>query len=191
MILKKQTILSLPFAITQLGCDALKFQELFLMQQEMKVAMPALGSLYYLTPQIVRIINRSRIPGAVVTDALRKRVEKEWTSTIGGRKSAIERSVRLGAILKGLGYQRYPHQGESAKFWHGRENLGSNVVPMGDPKSPNSPPSRPPTWRGGLSRCCVLNCRVNNILYSVYYFFLVNTPWLAAIRHSGESQIQN
>ena len=93
------------FAITQLGYDVVKFQELLLMQKKMGISRPTLGSLYYLTPRIARIMNSTRIPGAVVTDRLSRIVEKEWTTPQEGRKAAIERSARLGCILKGLGYR--------------------------------------------------------------------------------------
>ncbi len=93
------------FVITQLGYDVQKFQELLLMEDRLGIRQPTLGSLYYLTPRIARIMNGVKIPGAVVTDGLIRKVEKEWTTPAEGRKAAIERSAKLGAILKGIGYR--------------------------------------------------------------------------------------
>ena len=52
-----------------------------------------------------RIMNRGRVPGAVVSDALLQAVEAEWRDKSRGRAAAIERAARLGAILRGLGYR--------------------------------------------------------------------------------------
>lgn len=93
------------FMITQLGYDARKFQELMLVQQHMGIDLPALGSIYLLTPGAARIMNNGKVPGAVVTDSLLKRVENEWKDKKTGRKLAIERAARLGSVLKGIGYR--------------------------------------------------------------------------------------
>lgn len=101
----KKTASGARFAITQLGYDAGKFQELLLIQKKMGVNIPTLGSLYYLTPRNAGIMNDGNVPGAVVTDRLRAMVEKEWADPREGKKAAIERTARLGAVLKGLGYR--------------------------------------------------------------------------------------
>jgi len=93
------------FVITQLGYDVRKLQELIQIEQKMGIKVPTIGALYFLTPRIARIMNSGKIPGAVVTDKLCHAVEREWTSPKQGREVAIERSARLGAILKGLGYR--------------------------------------------------------------------------------------
>ena len=93
------------FLITQLGYDARKFQELIGIQRHMGIDVPTLGSVYVLNPHSARIMNQGRVPGAVVTDQLLHTVEKEWKDKQAGRKVAIERAARLGAVLKGLGYR--------------------------------------------------------------------------------------
>ena len=71
----------------------------------MGIALPTLGSVYALTPKVAGIINAGGVPGAVVTDALLQRVQKEWLDPDSGRKATIERSARLAAVLKGLGFK--------------------------------------------------------------------------------------
>ena len=50
-------------------------------------------------------MNQGVVPGTVITDKLLKQVEVEWKDPKQGRKLAIERAAKLGAILKGLGYR--------------------------------------------------------------------------------------
>jgi len=93
------------FIITQLGYDVRKFQELLQVQRHMGIQVPTIGSLYFLTPRIAHTMHEGRVPGAVVTKALLKRVENEWTDRDRGRTASIERCARLAAVLKGLGYR--------------------------------------------------------------------------------------
>ena len=93
------------FVITQLGYDAAKFHELIHVQQRMGIDVPTLGSVYVLSPKAAAIMNKGRVPGAVVTDGLLQSVQKEWRDKKAGKKKAIERTARLGAVLRGLGYR--------------------------------------------------------------------------------------
>jgi methylenetetrahydrofolate reductase (NADPH) len=93
------------FIITQIGYDARKFEELISIQHHLNIALPTLGSIYYLTPTAARIMNSGKVPGVFVSNELLKTVTNEWQDKSFGRKAAIERAARLGAILKGLGYR--------------------------------------------------------------------------------------
>jgi methylenetetrahydrofolate reductase (NADPH) len=93
------------FVITQLGYDALKFAELILMMDHLGTSIPAIGSVYVLTPGSARIMNARKVPGAVVSNQLRAQVEFEWRNKADGRRASIERSARLAAVLRGLGYR--------------------------------------------------------------------------------------
>ena len=94
------------FAITQLGYDARKFQELLLFQRHMGIEIPTIGSVYLLTPKVARIMNRGRVPGTVVPDRLLEKITEEWSKDKKeGLKASIERTARLSAVLKGLGYR--------------------------------------------------------------------------------------
>ena len=92
------------FIITQLGYDVVKFIELHKILRWMNTDLPVLGSVYLLSPRAARAMNRGIVPGAVVPDELLAKVLKEWKSPKEGLALAIERTARLGAILKGIGY---------------------------------------------------------------------------------------
>ncbi len=93
------------FIITQLGYDLRKFRELLLMEQHMDIHIPALASVYVLTPKSAEIMNKGRVPGAVVSDHLLGMVKKEWTDPDAGKMAAIDRAAQLGVVLKGIGYR--------------------------------------------------------------------------------------
>ena len=93
------------FIITQLGYDIRKFMELKKMQRLLSVDLPVLASVYLLSPKAARAMNRGAVPGVFVPDALLEKVTKEWSHPREGLAMAIERTARLAAILKGLGYR--------------------------------------------------------------------------------------
>ena len=93
------------FVITQLGYDAGKFIELRKMQRWLGVEIPVLASVYLLGPRAARAMNRGAIPGVFVPDELLAKILAEWKYPKQGLELAIERSARLAAILKGLGYR--------------------------------------------------------------------------------------
>jgi methylenetetrahydrofolate reductase (NADPH) len=94
------------FIITQLGYDARKFAELMqIMRQKRWQNIPVMGSVYFLTPKAAKIMNMGLIPGAVVTDKLLTTITTEWETPEQGRRLAIERTAKIGAVLKGLGYR--------------------------------------------------------------------------------------
>jgi len=93
------------FVITQLGYDAYKFIELINILKSAGIDIPLFGSTYVLTPRAAKVMNQGVVPGATITDKLLKQVEAEWKDPKQGRKIAVERIAKLGAILKGLGYR--------------------------------------------------------------------------------------
>jgi len=93
------------FVITQLGYDSVKYAELLAILRHMNLNIPVLGSVYVLTPTAARIMNGGKVPGAIVTDELLQRVEREWRNPADGRRAAVERAAQLSAVLKGLGYK--------------------------------------------------------------------------------------
>ncbi len=93
------------FIITQLGYDMDKFRELMRMMEVMGLKHPVLGSIYVLTPKAARIMNRGKVPGALVSNALLQRVEKEWQRGASGKAAAVERAAKTAAVLKGMGYR--------------------------------------------------------------------------------------
>lgn len=93
------------FAITQLGYDADKYAELLRYNQEHGITIPMLASLYLLDRRAAKPMNAGRVPGVHVGDGLCRQVLAEWEQPAEGQARAIERTARLGAILKGLGYR--------------------------------------------------------------------------------------
>jgi len=93
------------FIITQLGFDARKFAELITVLKQLEIDLPVIGSIYLLTPRSAKVMHKGLVPGAVVTDSLLAKIQREWKDPKVGRLKAIERAAKQGAILKGLGYQ--------------------------------------------------------------------------------------
>jgi methylenetetrahydrofolate reductase (NADPH) len=93
------------FIITQLGYDVRKFNELYKMRRALGLDIPLLGSVYLLSPRVARAMNRGAVPGAIVSNSLLEKVLKEWKDPKQGLTMAIERTARLAAVLKGLGYR--------------------------------------------------------------------------------------
>ncbi len=92
------------FAITQLGYDAEKYAELLRYQREHGMNVATLASLYLLDKRSAKGMHAGRVPGVQVSDRLYQRIMQEWSTPEEGMKHAIERTARLGAILKGIGY---------------------------------------------------------------------------------------
>jgi methylenetetrahydrofolate reductase (NADPH) len=93
------------FVITQLGYDVEKFRELMTYNKTKGNNIPVMGSVYLLSPRSARAMNRGFVPGAHVADDLFNNIIKEWKTPRQGLKTAIERTAKLGVILKGLGYR--------------------------------------------------------------------------------------
>lgn len=103
--LDKKIAAGAAFVITQLGYDIQKFQALIQYLKEKNAAIPALASVYLLSPRSARAMNRGRVPGAYVSDSLFESVISEWETPRKGLAAAVERAARLGVIIKGLGYR--------------------------------------------------------------------------------------
>jgi len=93
------------FAITQLGYDIDKFEELLLYKKQKEIDTPALASLYLLDKRSARAMHAGRVPGVHVSENLYNKVMQEWEVAGEGMKHAIERTARLGVVLKGIGYK--------------------------------------------------------------------------------------
>ena len=93
------------FIITQLGYDARKFAEVITILRQKGWQLPIMDLSYVLTPKAAKVMNMGLVPGAVVSDKLLAEIRSEWETPEQGRRLAIERTAKLGAILKGLGYR--------------------------------------------------------------------------------------
>jgi len=110
------------YFITQVGFDPKKFHELRLFMNRAGMGdVPVLGSIYYLDPRIVYILNRYRVPGLLIPEDLarkyysvllpkkeRARIRKmDFVDLVDYEKRfAIRRMALLADILvRGLGYK--------------------------------------------------------------------------------------
>ena len=91
------------FAITQLGYDIDKYEELLVYNRHKDIDIPILASLYLLGKGPAKPMNAGKVPGVHVSDALLNKVLAEYESG-EGKKHAVERLARLGVVLKGIGY---------------------------------------------------------------------------------------
>lgn len=92
------------FAITQLGYDIDKYEEILLFNRERKISIPVLASLYMLNKGAARAMHSGRVPGVHVPKELLRNIVDEYDIQGKGESGAIERTARLGAVLKGIGY---------------------------------------------------------------------------------------
>lgn len=93
------------YAITQLGYDIDKYEELLLYNREHDIDVPVLASLYLLGKGPAKPMNAGRVPGVHVSDNLLHKVLQEYEVAGEGKKKAMERIARLGVVLKGIGYR--------------------------------------------------------------------------------------
>ncbi len=93
------------FAITQLGYDVDKYEELLIFNRENNIRIPTLASLYLLGKGPAGVMHHGKVPGVYVSKRLLDTISKEYEVKGEGPKMAIERTARLGAVLKGIGYK--------------------------------------------------------------------------------------
>ena len=110
------------YIITQLGFDVKKFHELKLYAQQANMAqVPLIGMVYFLTPQVLKILNRVHVAGVVIPEDLKKKYqgkllpkkEREALRRLGFVELAAQQhgfAVRRAALLadilvRGLGYR--------------------------------------------------------------------------------------
>jgi methylenetetrahydrofolate reductase (NADPH) len=93
------------FAITQIGYDSRKLDELQRYVQSTGIGIPLIGSVFILTAPAGRFFNKWGIPGVWVSDKLRDIGNKQAKSKDRGRAYFSELAAKQIAILKGLGYR--------------------------------------------------------------------------------------
>ncbi len=114
--LYKKVRMGADFAITQLGFDARKFDELLRTVRGNGITIPILGNVYVLSRLAARVMNRGGIPGCVVTDDLYRIYEEEAKTPDKGKKSRLTRAAKLIAVLRGLGYNGAHIGGPDLKY---------------------------------------------------------------------------
>lgn len=92
------------FAITQLGYDVDKYVELLEFKKQNNINIPIIASLYHLNQGTTKFMYQGKVPGVCISTKLFNTIIGEYEQKGGGQSTAVERSARLGAVLKGIGY---------------------------------------------------------------------------------------
>lgn len=93
------------WAVTQIGYDSRKLDELKRYTDANGLDIPLIGSVFVLNPRSARLFHRTGIPGVTVSDELLEVVEKQARSEDRGRAFFEELAAKQIAVLKGLGYR--------------------------------------------------------------------------------------
>lgn len=102
--LEKKIAAGADYAITQLGFDARKFGELKRYLDERNLRIPVLGSAYVLAAKPAERMAKGEPPGCWVSPELLARIREEAQVPDKGVAARLERTARIVAILRGLGY---------------------------------------------------------------------------------------
>ncbi len=100
----KKVALGADFAVTQVGFDARKFDELLRYRRLQGLGTPILGNVYVLNRAVAKLMNQGTVPGCVVTDALYRLCETEAAAPDKGKAARLTRAAKQIALLKGIGY---------------------------------------------------------------------------------------
>jgi methylenetetrahydrofolate reductase (NADPH) len=93
------------FIINQIGFDARKCHELLeYLRLRGWSRVPVIGNVYVLTPTVAELFYHLKIPGVVLTDALREVCRKQAASPDHGKAFFREFAAKQLAIFRGLGY---------------------------------------------------------------------------------------
>lgn len=93
------------WAVTQIGYDTRKLDELLRYVRETELGLPLIGSVFILSAPAARFFNRWGVPGVYASDALVALAERASRSADKGREFFLEFAAKQVAILKGLGYR--------------------------------------------------------------------------------------
>jgi len=104
--LEKKVECGAQFIINQVGFDARKMHELraYMDCHSMKHT-PLIGNVYVLSPRVAQLFSENKIPGVVVSPALRELCLERGQSPDEGRAFFYEMAAKQVAIYRGLGYR--------------------------------------------------------------------------------------
>ena len=102
--LRKKIECGARFAINQIGWDTRKDDELLRWLRHDGLSIPVLANVYLLSRTAARAFHAGKIPGAIVTDELLARVEREAASADKGRAFFVELAAKHVAVSRGLGF---------------------------------------------------------------------------------------
>ncbi|HCV27059.1 MAG TPA: methylenetetrahydrofolate reductase C-terminal domain-containing protein [Dehalococcoidia bacterium] len=93
------------WAVTQIGYDSRKLDELKKYAAVNDMDIPILGSVYVLNAPAARVFHHGGIPGITVPDELFELVQKHADSEDRGRAFFEEFAAKQIAVLRGIGYR--------------------------------------------------------------------------------------
>lgn len=93
------------YAVTQIGFDSRKLDELVKFVAHRNWSIPLMGYVYTLSGPVARFFNRGVIPGVIVSDELLGVANAQAKSQDKGKRFFREFAAKQIAILKGLGYR--------------------------------------------------------------------------------------
>jgi methylenetetrahydrofolate reductase (NADPH) len=93
------------WAVTQIGYDSRKLDELLRYVRRNDFEVPLIGSVFILTAPAAGFFNRWGIPGVAVNDRLLAIARKQAEAKDRGRQFFSELAAKQIAILRGLGYR--------------------------------------------------------------------------------------
>jgi methylenetetrahydrofolate reductase (NADPH) len=93
------------YAITQVGYDAHRQDQLFRWMGREGIDIPVIGNAYILSAPVARAFNAGKVPGCVVTDALLTVAEREAKAPDKGRAFFLEFAAKQLVVSRGLGYK--------------------------------------------------------------------------------------
>ncbi len=115
--LKKKIDAGAQFIIPQLGYDARKFHEFYLIIRKVfKSDIPIIGNVYILPFGAARLMNKNQIPGCVVTEKLVKILDEERKAEDKGKQARLLRAAKMYAFFKGMGYNGVHIGGHGVKI---------------------------------------------------------------------------
>lgn len=93
------------YLVSQIGYDVRRARELLLYLQSLETqAIPTIANVYILSPMVIRLFSRDKIPGVHLPPKLLASYEKLSTGPDRGKAAYLELAAQQMAVLKGLGY---------------------------------------------------------------------------------------
>lgn len=114
--LEKKATAGAHFIIPQLGYDVRKFAEVLKYMRLRGINLPILGNVYVINKMVAGAMNKGLIPGCVVTDELKRKIDEEAKSDDKGNKAKLERAAQLMAIFRGMKFNGVHIGGFGLKF---------------------------------------------------------------------------
>jgi len=104
--MKKKVECGAEFIINQIGFDSRKMSELrCYMDKHGMRPTPLIGNVYLLSARVAELFHGGRIPGVVVTGALRELCRQQSASPDKGKAFFLEFAAKQMAVYRGLGFR--------------------------------------------------------------------------------------